>query len=448
MKLERLRWLAIVLPIAFIVLIEAVEGVFFGSFGARSNLIGAAIIVPGVVAFSFVVFRLLTRMQHRIVQQNEELAALSADTQALYEIGLKIASSQDIQEILSTIVERARALLGAELAAVCLAQGNGRGRALAAYSGPESAFGGQPVKTTIPYLGPAGVTAAYREPEMAACVRLSRAYRMDRLARPLLVGNTVLGDMCVCRPAGGAFAHRHRELLAGLADMAAIAVQNARLLDGERSRAVLEERERLAREMHDSIAQVLGQLHLKGQIVRRLLGRQETDKAREELDEIVSLAHESYVDVREAILGLRETVTPAIGLEGAIRQYLQKFSRQAGISAELTSEADMPEHLSPGVEVQVLRVIQEALTNVRKHAEASRAWIHIGQTNGDICSISVTDDGRGFDLVNTSLNGGDHFGVATMRERMERIGGRLEIDSKPGYGTTVTAYLPSVEERL
>ena len=221
--------------------------------------------------------------------------------------------------------------------------------------------------------------------------------------------------------------------------------KNEQLLEDQRHMAVLEERERLAGEMHDSLAQVLGYVHLKAQTTKRALACQDVTKAEEELEDIASLAHEAYKDVREAILGLRETVSPAGGIAGTLRQYLQKFSRQAGISAELEVQGDEAPQLSPEVEVQLVRVIQEALTNVRKHANADKAWVRIRRHNGEV-NINIEDNGQGFDPALVRANG-QRFGVRIMRERVESVGGRFEIESSPSCGTKVQIYLPLAEAK-
>ena len=228
-----------------------------------------------------------------------------------------------------------------------------------------------------------------------------------------------------------------------MADMAAIAINNARLLERERYVAVLEERERLAQEMHDSLAQVLGYLHLKAQATKRHLNGGELVRADDELTDMASLAHEAYLDVREAILGLRETVSPTRGIIGTLREYLQKFRRQAGITAEIEVEGDVEPQFRPEAEVQLVRVIQEALTNIRKHARANEARIRIASGPNEI-GISIEDKGRGFDpaILTDEM---PQFGVRTMRERVERVGGRFQIESSPGQGTTVRIYLPVVE---
>jgi len=224
-----------------------------------------------------------------------------------------------------------------------------------------------------------------------------------------------------------------------------IARQNDELLEDQRRMAVLEERERLAGEMHDSLAQVLGYVHLKAQTIKGVLARQDLTKAEEELENIASLTHEAYKDVREAILGLRETVSPAIGIVGTLKEYLQKFSRHASVRAELDVETDEALQLSPEVEVQLIRVVQEGLTNVRKHANADRAWVRIRRCNGEV-NINIEDNGQGFDPALARANG-HRFGVRIMQERVETVGGRFEIESSPGCGTKVQIYLPSGEVR-
>jgi nitrate/nitrite-specific signal transduction histidine kinase len=362
------------------------------------------------------------------------------EAQALYEIGLKITSLQDIQQILRSVVEEARETLGAETAALCLAREGGAGLTLADCSGPAEAFQRRPVQVPpFPVTLASAPARARNAGDGSQCIAISEEYRTHHLSAPLLVGTSTIGELCVSSRASKRFTDRHSHLLASLADMAAIAINNARLLEGERYLAVLEERERLAREMHDSLAQVLGYLHLQAQGVQSTLTEGNLGKAREELEEMATTAHEAYLDVREAILGLRETVSPRKGLLGTLREYLQKFSRQAGIEATVEAEGEEMPQFSPETEVQLIRAIQEALTNVRKHARADGAWVRISRRNGEFI-ISVEDNGQGFDPALLQRQDGRRFGVRTMRERIERVGGRFEIESSPGCGTNVRMY--------
>ena len=223
-------------------------------------------------------------------------------------------------------------------------------------------------------------------------------------------------------------------LLSAMADLAAIEVEKGRLMERDRLAAVLEERERLAREMHDSLAQVLGYLHLRTESARVSLSAGDVDKAEGVLAETSSVAHEAYVDVREAILGLREAVSKRRGFVDALRDYAAKFSQQAGIPTRLETNGSGTLLLAPEAEVQLMRVVQEALTNVRKHAGARKAQVSLQQQDG--LRITIEDDGKGFDPAALD-NDRDRFGLFTMRERVERVGGRLEIDSVAGRGTRV-----------
>jgi signal transduction histidine kinase len=156
--------------------------------------------------------------------------------------------------------------------------------------------------------------------------------------------------------------------------------------------------------------------------------------------ELADLAEEAYRDVREAILGLRESSRVDRGFIDSLHAYLDKFSHQSGVRVTLETALDRELALSPRAEVQVIRVIQEALTNVRKHSGASAAVVRITDANGGT-TIVVEDNGHGFDLT-SALLGRDGFGLHTMRERVELIGGTLTIDSSPGRGTRVIALMP------
>lgn len=211
-----------------------------------------------------------------------------------------------------------------------------------------------------------------------------------------------------------------------------------RAVDAERQTAVLEERERIAREMHDSLAQVLSVAHLK---LRTIEASPElSDGTRREVSELAVLCQESCSDVRESILGLRETGRGGRDFVGGIRHFLRVWSRTSGISATLTLQPDdAPPPLTPAQEVQLSRVLQEALANVRKHSGASHAEVLL-LTSGASTRAEVRDDGVGFDADAPAR--ADSYGLHTMRERVEQLGGSLTIDSTPGVGTSVVAQLP------
>ncbi len=344
------------------------------------------------------------------MRQNRELSALNA-------VSLEIASLQDLDHILRSVADEARELLKADAAIVC--QRRDAGLVVAARSGDagRAATDGH----TCPVADGAGCAS--------------------HLKALLRVGDQALGEICVFGSSARPFEPRHQATLAGLADMAAIAIDNARLVERERYMAVLEERDRLAREMHDSLAQVLGYLQFKTRVAQKALGEQKPEKALGELDEMETLAGEAYDDVREAILGLRE-LHPDRDLRTAVGEYLEKFTRQSGVRAALEMEnGSRPAPLAPEAQVQLVRVIQEALTNVRKHAGAGHVWVRFGQEDGSL-RLTIDDDGCGFDAAVVAQRAGHRFGVWTMRERIELLGGDFSIDSAPGRGTSVRVRLP------
>jgi signal transduction histidine kinase len=264
-------------------------------------------------------------------------------------------------------------------------------------------------------------------------------------ARPLRGPDGVLGELCVSR-SGRPLTASELHLLGALSDMAAIAVRTARLHEAEEQWTIHAERDRIARELHDSLAQVLGVIHLQ----LRALEVRALDEASHtmagELSQLAETADEAYQDVREAILGLRETIREDGGLEGSLREYLRKYSRQTGIATSLTCDGDTRGSLSPRAEVQLLRVVQEALPNTRKHSRANRASVVI-DCQGPSTTLAIEDDGIGFDpaQVAGSMEGG--FGLASMRERVEGIGGTLTVHTAPNGGTRIMVHLEAEDTR-
>ena len=219
----------------------------------------------------------------------------------------------------------------------------------------------------------------------------------------------------------------------------------AQALEQQRTLAVIRERERLARELHDSLGQVLAFVNAQGQTVRRLLARGEIAAADEHVGRLVEVAREADTDIRESILGLRVALTEQ-GLARALATYMDQYEQRYGIHTELRQ----PETLGDGtfeplVEVQLLRIIQEALTNARKHARAGSVCVTFATEDGR-AEIAVQDDGCGFDAEALSTCTG-RFGLRVMRERAEEIGGTLIVRSAPGEGTQVIVTAPLARER-
>lgn len=216
--------------------------------------------------------------------------------------------------------------------------------------------------------------------------------------------------------------------------------ENARLYSKMRSLAILEERERLAREMHDNLAQILGYVNIKAALVEDQLAQSQIAQARSSLVELKQAAKEAYIDVRESIFYLRNA-PKGQGLISFLREYLAEYRARFGIDASLWIEDERLAEFPDAVQVQINRIIQEALTNVRKHAKASRTCVRFERDDHHI-RIAIQDDGVGFDPVELSQHGMQHFGLQIMRERAESVGGELKIDSRKGVGTRIILQVP------
>ena len=214
------------------------------------------------------------------------------------------------------------------------------------------------------------------------------------------------------------------------------------LIQANRDSAIVQERERTAREMHDGMAQLLGYINTQTIAVRTLLAKGQLSEAREELTKMEEIARNLYADVREAILGLRVVPKSRGGLIPSLREYAERYAEMSGIKVgiNMASGTHLP-NLDPSAEIQLIRIVQEALTNVRKHAKATAVVITF-EGNGDKLCVTIADNGRGFDMNNLSPGGQPHFGLQVMKERAKAISGSFSIEASPGKGCQVSVLFP------
>jgi signal transduction histidine kinase len=216
----------------------------------------------------------------------------------------------------------------------------------------------------------------------------------------------------------------------------------ARLIEQQQVMATLQERERLAHELHDSIGQVLGYLSMQAQTIKKYIRDGNAGKAEPLLTRLVEVAQDAHADVRESIFGLKAGLAQEWSFTPALMHYLDDFQAHYGIHTELIiPETWVEETFEPKAEVQLLRVIQEALTNARKHSGARTVRITFEREN-DQARIIIADDGCGFDPNQSNRDGNRHFGLSFMRERVAELGGFMTIDSRPGAGTTIRLEAP------
>jgi len=277
-------------------------------------------------------------------------------------------------------------------------------------------------------------TAAWYCPTVAKRIRAAAVV-------PMQFDGQLIGGLWTGRLSAESFTPAELTELESMADQAVIALQHALFAARMQSIAVMEERSRIAREMHDGLAQILGYLGLQMQTLEALVKQGEQKRLLAELSQTRENIKTAQADVRENILSLRTTLAGQAGLVPALEEYISEFGVQTDTETRLTHVLEKALKLSPLAEVQLVCIVQEALANVRKHAQAHRAEVILSSHDGRL-EVTITDDGIGF----WAAEGRHQFGLQTMRERAESVGGQLTVSSSPERGTEVRLWLPLLAE--
>lgn len=251
------------------------------------------------------------------------------------------------------------------------------------------------------------------------------------LAVPLQVEGTSIGALNVANKPGG-FTGDDARVLSLLADVAAVAIESARLREKADRAAIKQEREWLARELHDSVTQAMYSVTLYAEAARLALESGRQDVAIQNLHELQAMAREALVDIRLLIFELHPPVLEGQGLAASLRIRLAAVEDRAGLLTEL--RVDGERILPLGIEEELYRIALEALNNAIKHSRAQSVVVHLW-FDGRLVGLSVSDDGVGYDHAIARDSGG--MGLRSMEERAERINGKLFVESVPGQGTTV-----------
>jgi two-component system nitrate/nitrite sensor histidine kinase NarX len=432
----RLKWRAFaVVAAAIVALLCAAHLVFSSDHTWTPVLVRAGMVLTGMLAFNEYVFRLVGRAEAALQQERRRL-------QAIHQISSGVAFLPALERNLGSSLEVIRAVFGAAVVAWMVPAGGelqcrlivgerrtGADDDLRLRYGQDLPGRALSCARTVVLEDfarvPAGDRAAY--PLMAA-----EGLR-SAVALPAAVHQSVLGVLVVGWRAAHRLGGADRDFLENVGNLVAVAVQNLRLYRETQRLAGLEERERLAREMHDGLAQALTYLKLKAEAA--LTHAQSPSGL-----PLVAAALEAMR--RGAVDALMDLKSPAAGTPGDftahLAAYLHTWTRLNDIETELL----LPQgavHLQEDAEFQVLRIVQEALANVRKHAAARRVWVRLAREVG-IVTVTVADDGRGFDPGLAGRPG--HFGLGILRERATAIGGSVTVGPRAGGGTEVVLRVP------
>ncbi|MBI5301791.1 MAG: GAF domain-containing sensor histidine kinase [Chloroflexi bacterium] len=420
----------------------------------------SAIAVAFFVVRALDVFEVEREQQLHALQlehERDQTTALSAQraereiaenwTEGLVSISRRVADLENVEDVLGATVSLARKLLSSDLAALGLwneDQSRLELKCLATAQGARHE--NLPTQTHPLIIEALRAHQAMRFPEDAptaqepwSCAMLGQKIHAVACV-PLQLENQVLGGLWIGRVSPASFTPTDLIGLERLADQAVIALEHAAMTARLQSLAVTEERSRIAREMHDGLLQILGYLNLEMQTIEAFTRQGDLDSIRAELTKTRASINAAQADVRENVLSLRTTLAGDTGLIVALRDYIEEFGVQTSIQVQFVDQIQEPPRLSPLAEAQLVRIVQEALANVRKHAQASHVQVRLSKRHHAI-QIGITDNGVGFQATTVK----DHFGLQTMRERAESIHGVLTINSEIGIGTRVNLVLPVLE---
>jgi signal transduction histidine kinase len=258
------------------------------------------------------------------------------------------------------------------------------------------------------------------------------------LGVPIVAKGDIIGAFYLTEKEGAAgFDDADEKVITVLAAHAAIAIENARLFEASRELSVIEERNRLARELHDAMTQNLFSLSLTAEAAGGLV-RTDPGRAEAEIDHVRRLARETQAELRSLIFELRPPRLEADGLVATVGKDLEVLGRAHGLKADLRVHG--APKLASTAEVELYRIVQEALNNAVRHARAESVAVDVDATDGTV-TITVRDDGVGFDPAARAIRE-RRLGLTSMRERAESLGGTLTIESAPRSGTTVRVEVP------
>ena len=371
----------------------------------------------------------------------QDAGARARRLEALRQIASAILSGTDPDEVLQLVTSSARALVGADLASLAGPAGPGQLRVQAAdglhaerllgSSFPvQGSVSGEVVRT-----GKSVVVADAASDQRVRQPALRAGGFGAAVFAPLAVRGQVLGTLLVANAGGGrAFGEADVQLAETFAEQAAVALEHARLQRELRRLAVLEDRERIAKELHDGVIQALFAVGLGLQGTAAFAGdpdlRQRIGGAVDELDRVIR-------DLRNYIFGLRPGILADRQLDQALQRLAAELEEKAGVVTVAEVDPEAAAGLA-GVAADVVQLAREALANVGRHAAAATCRISL-RRDGDRVVLEVDDDGRGFDPAGVRPGG---QGLGNLRERAAALGGHAEVRSRPGEGTTVRIALP------
>ncbi len=425
----------------------AIEKIQGGDFGARVDCVTSdefGTLADGFNGMAEHLQSMYRNLEHKVAEKTAQLEEKRERLESLYEVTALVAKATTLDELAQGFVKSISRIAHADGVALRWSdQANQRYLMLAAQGLPSSMVEAELcLDKGDCHCGMASPETGLRvipiQSAPTALQHCGKAGFETVVNLPVRLHEKTMGEVDLFFHARVTLSEAERSLMEALSSHLASAMENLHLNALEKEAAVSQERHLLARELHDSIAQSLAFLKIQVQLMRDAVKKGNATEIKQVLDEIDLGVRESYGDVRELLMHFR-TRTNAEDIEPALATTLRKFEHQSGMKALLTMQGQgMP--LAPDMQIQVLHIVQEALSNVRKHARASQVWLDVQQQPA--WRFEVRDDGIGFNPGSDPMDE-THVGLRIMRERSQRIGAELDVISTPGHGSSIILTLPT-----
>ena len=421
-------------------LMEGIRAMTAGDFSKRVHKVSNDEMGELAEGFNFMAEKLedlYGKLEGKVKDKTEALEERNRELSILYNMVASLNKSLPMEEMLDIFLGKLRDYLGIKSGAVRLLDEDETVR-LAASMGLNDIFKaniafGECLCGTLAREGTAGPWAVREMKEESKLKDCNDCSFNVVVEIPIRYKEKLLGWVNLFQNEIRDFSDQEKLLVQSLNNHLGAAIEYYNLDMKSRKLAIIEERNMLASELHDSIAQALAYLKIQGSLLEESIRSGNQEQSFEDLAQIRRGIEKSNNDVRELLVHFR-TKIDSEGLEPSIRKILARFSKDTGIRTVFNTDPDIPA-LSPGAEVHLFHIVQEALTNARKYSKATEVIVSV-RGGGDF-EVIVEDNGIGFDVEEVKNKGVSHVGIDIMRERAVRLGADLAIETSPGSGTRI-----------
>lgn len=395
--------------------------------------------------------QLTEEMDARVRAHTEHIASKSRSLEILYDISTELSSARNLEELLEQFLDTMMVLVDAHAASVRLLTENKQTILVASRGLDNDIIQQEHLVDTqrclcghIATHGGIGVQQGTSACNAFVTGKMVKRACAELVVVPLRYRDRILGvyNLFLDRPSAE-LGKDVRDLLNSIGMHLGLAVEKARLDNNERRLAIMEERNFIGNELHDSLAQSLVSMRLQIKMLGETLHKKDIQSAQRETRRLRQAAEEAHVSLRELLANFRASRMDDRGLIPSIRDLVERFSEETGIIVYLQDEWPML-HFTPIQEVQIFRIIQESLANIRKHSDAHNARILLKTLDNENLLVLIEDDGKGMPHGGTSQGErpGENIGLSIMHERAERIDGVLLFESEQGEGVRVQLAFP------